>query len=183
MSAGAAAPAGGTGRRTDTRVAREKSERLLARAEHGVKDARREVEAAEFARDADLYGGKVESAAGWAAKLRPVLDRFVALDREVAELVDAVADAVLDGQVAFDEASALAERLGRAVEFQRLASRPTIVDARLLVNVAVALDRQARDRDDVNGWAQPVAAPGWSDPGKAAYDQAVATLSGACQRV
>jgi len=158
------------------RVARERAERRhaarleeLAAAQRVRADEQREADTGEMQRAIAFVAGLVE-------RVRPALAVLVALDRRASEIVDRIADAVVEAEDVYLRALELGQKLERPAEVQRQIGRPTLAWFALLARVAIARDRAAGGRDLANGWVQAETEPGWDSKDRPAFDAAVKQL-------
>jgi len=155
-------------------LARERAERLLEARQGEEAAALSAVQAAGRA----ALNRELDTALKFLAAVEysEELEQVVKLDRQLAKIVDVVADRVVAAKELAAKAVALGEQVGRAPEVQiaaRVASLPWI---RMLARVAVARARAAEHRDPLDGWVDAEPEPRWGDINRGVYDVAVAEV-------
>ena len=165
----------------------------LARIESARKSAERKHEAAETAENvarialaqeekkrADLqYAERAAHAQTLLQGLAPLLQRFAAIDAELAKVVEEAVDVVVDRATAYERAVEL-ELASRPVI--SLAARnveaPTIEDAKHFVRVFIARNRARVGQDGLcDSWLSQLDQPDWRDANRQKWNAAVAVLS------
>ncbi len=157
--------------------ARERAERRHATALDGLKAAVAARDDAQRAADSVEMNDAIASVLDLPSKLAPHLRALVALDRQASEIVDQIADLVIDGQDTFARATELAERLEQPATVQRQIGKPSLAQAALLARIAIARDRKERGRDIANGWTEAALEPAPTSPERPAYDAALALVT------
>lgn len=165
--------------RVTAREVRERAELVLSRAQTAEATARRALDdlvRVERTRD---YEAAITRATSVGSRLGPAFAKLVELEKQVRDLIDTqVADAVVDQNIAVEEAEKLAAILVPAVPLAaRGVARLSMSDARYLAQVWVAHERSSSNLDDLpDGWVDGAREPKWNEPGRDAWTRACALL-------
>ena len=149
-AAQAAYDADGAGQATETaamkaRLARERAERRHAARAKDVEIARERLADEQRAQGLEELRETSAVVQSTPEKLAPAIRRLIELDRQVSAIVDEIADAVLDGDVAFERAAPLAESLATPLDAD--VRRPTMTMAQYIARLAIGHQRIREGRD------------------------------------
>jgi len=159
-------------------AAHERATRLLAKRqaeEAAAREQLRSLEHADDEREAEQATAFVE---GFASRLMPSIERLEKLREQLWQERETIADIVMQTQNVYDQAEHLAAKLERPAALQLRASRPTILDAQLLANAAIALSDKRAARDECDDWALAVGPESLSasDAKRSAVEAATRTI-------
>ena len=157
------------------RVARESHERDVADRKREVESARAALAAAQAISDRDALNVAVTFCQRLPNQIASELAELVELDRRAGAILDKLADAVVAGEEAFDDATTLAAHLRCEVDLQRQIVKPTIEWVQLLAKVALSRARTVEGRSG-NPFMLAGRTPDWDSPSRPEWDKAVATI-------
>ncbi len=158
------------------RLARERAERRHEARVAELATASKALEAEQEANERAELARSIAFVSNLPTRLWPELRALVELDRRVAEIVDRIADAVVEAGDAYANAEDLSVKLQTPVDVQRLGGPPTLAHAALLARVAIARDRARTGRDLANGWVEAAPPPATASD-RPAYEDATTTIA------
>lgn len=127
------------------RLALERATRRHAARSTDLENARERLAAEQRAQATAEIAEKSAVVRSTAERLAPAIRRLIELDRALSSIVDEVAEAIVDGEQAYDRAQSLAEQIGTPLDSD--VRRPLMNSAQYLGRVAIGLSRIREGRD------------------------------------
>jgi hypothetical protein len=141
-------------------IRRARAERVHVARAADLEVARRAL--ADVQREAQraLYKRATGQLDAWQGGLRREVKELVDLDRELADVVERIADQVADAEAVWREAAELAREIGEEVVFKSRFRVPTLDAAQYIARVGIDVARTRDHRADFDGWLDGEKLPG-----------------------